>query len=232
MTKKLPETENRKRERGSPRARHRRLLLTLGLAGGLAVTAAAGAATGVFSVGETIRGGEPGPPEYRMRSDETVLATGSSPIAGTWRITAYRSEASESQPAGLPCIRLVLDEPPKGTPVIGSGFCGEVGGDFSASSVAVKGSSGEAELIIFGLAPSDADAVELVPEGERTVSARTRRGPATYRRGVVWAITVQPGPRRGQIEWRDGNGKAGAKRLDASGFYDRLEVMRKLQLQQ
>jgi hypothetical protein len=107
------------------------------LASVLVVATAAAGGSGMLSPGDVILGAEPtGPPENRQGMDETVLATGTTPIAGPWRITGYKSDGAIAngevvEPAGLPCVRLMLSAPPEGTPYGGRGFCGERGQDLA-----------------------------------------------------------------------------------------------------
>jgi len=211
-----------------PGRRLSRVALALVVAGCVAGAGAAAAASGVLSVGDVISAGEPStPPEHELSVDETVLATGSTPVAGPWRMTTHQSEQSGGQPAGLPCIRLVLTDPPKGTPLGGSGFCGEVGQGFGAVSLPVVTDSGEAELLILGQAPEGAAAVRLTSADGATVRVATREGGAAYEGGDVFVMIVPPGMDQGELTYLDQDGTAGSKSIDASGFFDRLQAVQK-----
>jgi hypothetical protein len=232
LGKELERVTQRRGVLGGLRGRVRRggrKTFALALAGVFVAAGAAGATTGALSVGDVIPGGDPAPPpENRLSVDETVLATGAAPVAGPWRMTAYASEQSEGQPAGLPCVRLVLTNPPKGTPLAGSGFCGEVGDDFGAASLPVINSSGQAVLLIFGIAPEKAATVELAAAGGAETRTQTQDGVGDARRGDVFVLVVPPGSHQGELRWLDEKGEPGAKQLDASGFFDRLESVQRL----
>ena len=195
----------------------------------MVAAAAASAVSGIFSVGDVLRGDDPARPPG-LTVDETVLATGSAPVAGRWVMTGYESEASEGQPAGLPCVRLSLMEPPRGTPITSSGVCGEVAGDFGGASLPVKdvAGSGRAELLIFGRAPEAASEVQLNADGDRKIAVPVRRGPPSDPGSRVWVMTVSSDLTRGEVEWRNEARAPSAKRLDASGYFDRLEAIKKV----
>jgi hypothetical protein len=207
---------------GGKRRRGAILVAALGLSG----VGAAGATTGILSVGDVIPAGEPSPGNpNQLRVDETVLAKGTASIAGPWHLTAHTSEESGGQPGGLPCIRLVLLQPPSGTPIDSSGFCGDVGQDFGAVSLPVVDGAGEAELLVLGLAPEDAATVRVRSGTGDTAQATTREGPPSFSRGDLFVLTAREIPDQGELVAVDRSGRVNAKRLDISGFADRFDAV-------
>jgi hypothetical protein len=180
----------------------------LALMGGLVVAVAgAGAATGLLSVGDVVPGGgKPGPPAYGMAVGETIVATGTSPVAGPWRLGAYASEGMQFEgevleAQGTPCLRLVLSAPPAGTPLAATALCGGSGEktSFAGSSLPVTANSGESEALLFGTAPETSESVVFTGDGAR-ISAPTTEGPAGAP-GDVWVIPVPPGIRHARVTW-------------------------------
>jgi hypothetical protein len=194
----------------------------------LAAATTAGAASGVLDVGSVIPGGKPtGPPENRLDVDETILAKGTDPVAGPWQIRSYKSKGmgvyhgEVLEPAGLPCIRLVLIDPPVGTLLTGSGFCGEAGkGGFDIADVPVRDSSGRVVVLLFGHAPEDAAGVELTAGGGTRIRVNTLEGPADVP-GDVWQITTPPDLESARVDWLHADGRAAGADLDASIHLDR-----------
>jgi hypothetical protein len=196
-----------------------------------AIGAAAAAATGVLSTGAVIRAGKPsGPPENRKRVSQTVLAQGTSPVAGPWRITVYGSEGLADdgevlEPRGLPCVELALTDPPV-TPSIASSFCGnEIPTEFMASSLGVGDGMGHGELILYGTVPEEATTVTLVGDGATRIPAQLFDGPDGYG-GDVWAVSVGRELKRAMIRWTRADGKAGAPSRDVTDSFDRLGYFR------
>jgi hypothetical protein len=141
-----------------------------------------------------------------MAVSETIVATGTSPIAGPWRLGAYASEGMSHdgevlEERGTPCLRLMLSVPPAGTPIAGSGFCGKTA--FAGSSLAVAGKSGETEALLFGTAPEASESVEFTGDGTR-IGAPTHEGPAGVP-GDFWVIPVPRGVRDAQVAWYGAN---------------------------
>jgi hypothetical protein len=214
-------------------------MLVAGVCAVLFLAVAGAAVGGVFSddeVGTVVAGGAPsGPPDFRQPVDETVLAAGSLPIGGRWRLTSYESartmhDGVEVEPAGLPCMRLMLASPPPGTPFAGRGHCGERGeGGFSVSSLAVRdAASGRTEVVLFGAAPETATAVRLSVGDEVSAAVNVQPGPDGFA-GDVWVMPVDPGkvPRSAEVHWigRNGglSGRALAPGVDAQGQLSALE---------
>lgn len=204
--------------------RRRRYVLLLCVGAAAFLASAAVAVGGMFSgdeAGTRIPGGSPsGPPEFRQVSDETVLASGSLPVAGRWRLTAYDSEGTvedgvEVEPAGLSCVRLMLAAPPHGTPFAGRGFCGQRGqGGFSVASLAVRDDMSDAtEVVLFGHAPEGATAVRLIAQGGDAVATNTRDAYDGFA-GDVWAMAVDPEAAiHGEVEWIGKDGRVDGTRL-------------------
>jgi hypothetical protein len=165
---------------------------------------------GQRSVGTTIRGDEPAAPGHPATGNpETVLATGSSPIAGRWQITELASQAINDdgevvQPKGLPCVKLLLLDPPPGVGLVGSSQCGMPPGDLEVMSLPVPdGASGKVEVILWGRVAEGTGSVELSAEGASPIRVAPEPGPADFA-GDVWAVAASP-----DLE------KASVRRLDA-----------------
>lgn len=205
-----------------------RWILAAAVAAGLLVAGVAVAATGVLAPGGEIAGDEPpAPGQPPTGFEETVLATGSTPIAGPWQITSHESQeivdAGEVvQPAGLPCLRILLRTPPRqGTPIPGAGYCGEAGVDgFNVASVPASDGEGDIEVILWGPAPEEAATVQLVADGGRTMKADTYEGPPDFT-GDVWVMAVPHTLGHAQVVWLDKAGREGGPRLDASSDLER-----------
>jgi hypothetical protein len=125
-----------------------------------------------------------------------VVARGSSPVGGRWRLEAYRNRRA------LPCIRLTLLAPPTGGP-IASGQCGRFARapGFGYSSLLVSDLHGRAEHLIFGRAPRRAAFVRMTaPGGLRTV-VPTRPGPKGTR-SDFWLIVAPAVHGEATLRWR------------------------------
>lgn len=196
------------------------LLLSLAAAG------IAGAATGILPVGTVIEGDEQGDSPDRLAVDETVLANGTTPVGGPWQITSYASEGVTDQgtvvePEGLPCIRFMLTNPPSGTPLRGSGFCGEARNDgVSIGSVPVRGPDGNIELILFGEAPEQASVIEVARSNGPTLEGATHRGPKGSR--SYWVVALPEDTEDPLVSWRGQDGQGSTSPQDASMHLDRL----------
>jgi hypothetical protein len=209
--------------------------LTLAFVGALLMATAAGAAAGVLSVGSVIPGGGDSGFEHDAASPEqTVLATGTTPVGGPWQLTTYRSEGivddqgHVAEAKGLPCIRFLLTGPPPRNPINGSAFCLAPGKpDFNASSIPVLDeSSGQNELIVYGFAPRNAAGVQLTAADGKTIRSDIEPGVPKFP-GNVWVIAAPPGLEAAELDWVDRSGnRAGANR-DASRHFHRLEAVTK-----
>lgn len=208
--------------------RRGRGVVVAAVVGALVVAGAAAAATDVLSVGSVIPGGEPsGPPEHRLPVAETVVAKGSSPVAGQWRLTSHEGQGTVDngevvEPAGLPCIRLLLVNPPPGSPLDGSGYCGEVEGDFTVAAVPVFDErASRSELLLFGPAPEEATAVELTGDDGVKIRVDAFDGPSGYD-GDAWVIAAPPGVKNAKVTWIGENDDAVGDSVDASSQFARV----------
>lgn len=215
--------------------RRSRLALAAGVVGLLILAGGAVAATGVLSPGDVIPGGDPAPPpQSRLAVPETVLLTGTSDVVGPYRLTAYQSEPSKAEAAGQPCIRLLLTEPAKRTPLAASGFCGDPGkSGLSAASLPALDDNGNVTLFAFGRSPEGTSAVDLNltgNAGEKTISTKPVPSQAEFVSGDVWVMEVPTnGYNGGTVSYTDSNGNPVPTTTDASGFFDRARSVEKLQ---
>jgi hypothetical protein len=170
----------------------------------------------VLPVGSVIEGGADREFAHNGASPEqTVLATGTTPVGGPWQLTTYRSEGIVDdqgelvEAKGLPCIRLLLTSPPPTNAINGSAFCLAPGkAKFNASSIpVVDESSGKKELIVYGFAPRHAAAVELALSNGGRIRSDTAPGRTTFP-GTVWVIAAPPDLETAELTWVDGDGTA------------------------
>jgi hypothetical protein len=169
-------------------------------------------------------GAVPSAPEYRQ-ADETVLALGSDPQVGRWRITSYSSaelnDAREVlQPAGLPCLKLLLSGA-SGRPVAGRSFCGARGSaGFAAATLPVVGRTGRPLNVVFGTAPGSSATVQLLSDGRAAQQAPVRQGPSGFRRHL-WMLVVPGDPpvHTATLGWR---------RAEGVGYEDTLDMTQEL----
>jgi hypothetical protein len=204
----------------------------LAVLAGVVSLAATGVAVagGVFSVGDVIPAGAPtgGVDAPRADVEQRVVAEGSTPVGGSWWITSYESErlldsrGGEMQPAGLPCLSLILRDPPEGTRMVRRWFCGERGEDgFNAAGLPVNAPGGS-EVILFGQAPERASVVEFAGAGGQRIRARTHSGPPGVQ-GDLWVIPVPAtdATQDGEVAWAsEVHGQTGV-RLDVSSDLNR-----------
>jgi hypothetical protein len=148
-------------------------------------------------------------------SAPTVVASGSTPVAGPWRMIAYESERGVAkgdvyEPEGLPCMKVRLLDPPAGT-ASASGSCGVMPKypGFTRGQTRVPATVGTPprELIMYGRAPAKADAVE-VAAGGKTTATDTIPAP----RGIPGRFWLLAGPpedfANGRVYWVDHDGGA------------------------
>jgi hypothetical protein len=169
------------------------------LAGGAAAVASGGAREDRVLPAETPAGGQ-------EVIDESVVAHGSSPVAGPWEVTTYKDKD------GLPCLRLMLTEAV--TPISGSGWCGESDRDFLVSGLPVTTLDGQAELILFGVAPAAAMGVELIP-GD---AVRADVDDSLTAFGKPWVIARPVDSPAAEIGWLDEHGQRHDLRNVSSEF--------------
>jgi hypothetical protein len=171
------------------------------------------AAAGGLSVGSILPGDEtPEPPAYRQ-SDETVVALGSDPRVGRWRIVTYQSpelvdRGEVIQPAGLPCLKLVLLDASTGALLGARSYCGERGsGGLAGASLPVRDSAGRVFTLVFGEAPEQAAAVTLVDSNGKNRSAELYEGPPSADSDFwVHVMERSDAAERTWIEWNDSDG--------------------------
>lgn len=169
----------------------------------------------------------PAPDTAVVDASETVLARGSSAIAGRWQLTAYESRASAGQPAGLPCVRLELTDPQDVSPHTGSGFCGEMSGDFGASSMPIANGDGSVATLVFGRVPSGTQAVALTSHDE-SIRASTYDGQPSALKGDAFVMEVPASTTEGSLIPQGASGRIGTKTIDVTSLVDRLGWMKKL----
>ena len=187
---------------------------------GTAVVAVGG--DGRRPVGSTIRGDEAAAPGYPATGEpETVLATGSSPIAGRWQITEFASPAITDngdivQPEGLQCVKLLLLDPPPGVGLVGSSQCGRPRGDLEVMSLPVPdGASGELEVILWGRVAEGTAAVEISAEGASPIRVTPEPGPPDFAPNV-WAVTAPPDLRKASVSRLDNQHRRIGPPVDAT----------------
>jgi hypothetical protein len=175
----------------------------LALAGALLATAGAGAATGVLDVGTVFRGeGFDGGGAGAAATDETVVATGTTPVAGRWQLTVFESKETRVggevvEPAGLTCLKLRLPDP-QGQRFGGGGFCGDTS-QFTATFLASPDPAARGQVLIFGWAPEEAAAVQLSAAGVPAIRA-VLQGPPDVP-GDFFLIAAPPGLKNARVDW-------------------------------
>jgi len=168
------------------------------------------------------------PPVGPDKGPATVLAKGASEIAGPWELRAYTSDESASQPAGLPCLQLVLSSPPAGTPIDASDFCGELKEGFGAGSLPVVDPRGESQLLIFGLTPERTADVRLADDGGQVSRASKYEAPSSFSRGDVFVLVTRRAVMAGTLQALGVDGRDIAPARDAGGCFDQLQAMQRI----
>lgn len=198
---------------------------------GTAVVALGG--DGLRPVGTTIRGDEPAGPRYPATGvPETVLATGSSPIAGRWQISEYASQPITDngdvvQPEGLPCVKLLLLDPPPSVGLVGSSQCGRPRGDLEVMSLPVPDSaSAKVEVILWGRVAEGTGAVELSAEGASSIRVAPEPGPADFA-DDVWAIATPPDLHKASVSRLDHQNRPIGPAVDAASDMARARTFAK-----
>ena len=155
---------------------------------GAAVVAIGG--DGRRPVGTHIPGDEPAAPGYPATGiPETVLATGSSPIAGRWQISEYASQA-------------IVDKGELVQGVVGNGPGGRPAGDLEVLSLPVPDASGKVEVILWGRVAEGTGAIELSAAGASPMHVAPEAGPADFA-GDVWAIATSPDVEKASVSRLD-----------------------------
>ena len=154
-----------------------------------------------------------GLPETGSRVSQTVLAEGTSPLAGPWRMTVVRwsegvvDDGEVLEPRGLPASSSTLTAPPV-TPDSASSFAERFSAEFMASSLGVGDGKEHAELILYGTAPEATASVTssgTAPGGSRR---RCFDGPKPRRR-ISGLFPWPAGLKRATVRWTCVDGSAG-----------------------
>lgn len=187
------------------------------------VVGAAGAATGIVPVGGEIEGGtDTENAREHGNDDQQVVARGTSPVAGPWRLTALKKSADENSPEG-DCLQLLLIEPPKGSPISATILCQDVGeSEFRVDTApAIDVETGRSEIMLFGSSPTATESVELASGGE-TLRVKTTETP-TRSGGRPWLIVAPPDLKTAKLVALD---QAGAEvaTIDAARYLDQLAI--------
>jgi hypothetical protein len=176
---------------------------------------------GGLSVGTILPGDEtPGPPGYRQ-TDETVVALGSDPRVGNWRIVTYASpelvdRGEVLQPEGLPCLKLALSDAALGHLIAGRSYCGEHGnGGLAAATLPVQTPNGRVLTFLFGQAPEKAAAVKVASSAGWARGVQLHEGPATVE-GDFWLDVMPHGTSAAEtwVEWAGSDGSRVGERVD------------------
>jgi hypothetical protein len=178
-----------------------RRTVVLALLGAAILAAGAGAATGLLQIGSVFEDQGFTGAAHREVVKETLLAKGTTPGAGRWRISTFETRR------GVRCLKLSLPDS-RAHSVPGprsSGYCGAVAG-FSAfthgrSAAAAK----HGRLLLFGRAPGGAREVELTADGGQTITARTQSG-AHDISGSHWFLPAPPRLDHPTLRWIDAAG--------------------------
>jgi hypothetical protein len=143
-----------------------------------------------------------------------LVAKGTAPVAGPWRMTIYESRGSVSdegdlyEPEGLPGIQLSLPDPPDGMPrsSAGSGLIRNAPG-FSRGQYTIRAGQGTIkdkvkEILVYGRAPERADYVRIAAPGRIRLLVKTRESPPGVP-GRFWFVATSPKLRSGHMRWID-----------------------------
>jgi hypothetical protein len=169
------------------------------------------AATGLIPVGTQ----HESPAKDSGDSLHTVVASGSSPVAGKWRVERYRGgpvigpTGQVVRPAGAPCLALLIGGKAPDF-ARGSSICGgKLATDpFGYASYPIRDKqSGRNELLLYGWAPAGTETVRLSGPGGVELSARTQ-GPENVKQGY-WVITAPPLPSGGRLTTTGPGGTGG-----------------------
>lgn len=137
----------------------------------------------------------------------TVIVTGTSPISGPWQLQTYVQEE------GGRCIGVSLLHADPQDEVTWSGICPHTGGPplpvFIALATGVPPPPDQKEYLVYGRAPEEAVAVELVRDGEVAVRVGTSEGPDGVD-GDFYVMTLPPDLELdGVMRWIREDGQAG-----------------------
>ena len=220
MRESATEDENRPELRGNqatpgiPRSIRKGGVLLLAALAGLLVLGGAAAATGL--IGKVIPDQEKD--AHAGAGDEYLVATGSSPVAGGWRLSSLHHEAEDGARPG-DCLKLQLTSPPPGTAIHGTLLCQNEGeADFKANGLPVVNTvTGKAETLVFGAVPKVASSVVV-----RGTSARAELLAAPESPGDAWLVAIPSATNSAAISWtRDGQTR---DTLDAAPYLEQLRI--------
>jgi hypothetical protein len=149
---------------------------------------------------------------------EFVVATGSSPVAGGWRLTSLHHDAEDGAGPG-DCLKLALTSPPAGTASLGTLLCQREGeAKFKANGLpVVDTATGQAETLVFGAVPRDASSVMV-----RGSSARAELRAAPQSPGNAWLVAIPSSTKTAEISWTE-DGKT-RDTLDLAPYLDQLHI--------
>ena len=187
------------------RPRRRRLVAVAAVAGVLVLAGGAATAGGLFDEVGTVT------PESRQpqldglsyTSDRTVVATGRTPVAGSWRMTAAESDQGF-------CLGLEL--PDVAPQSMGEG-CGGRSGTLDVGSTG-GGDDLPDVLLVHGATPEQASAVRISAPGGFSQTAATHEGPATVAGDFFLVEIPRKGTRGAEITWLDQDGRAQAPAVE------------------
>jgi hypothetical protein len=136
-----------------------------------------------------------------------VIAAGTSPVSGPWELQTYEQED------GGRCIGVSLLHADPQEEVTWSGTCPHPGGSplpvFIAQAIGVPPTPDQKEFLVSGRAPEEADAVELVRDGEVAMRAPTLEGPDGVD-GDFYVMTLPPDLEEyGVMRWIGEDGRVG-----------------------
>ena len=161
------------------------------------------------------RGERPLDVSYRFEgpTGRVVVAKGTAPLTGPWRMTIYESRGSVTdegdlyEPEGLPGIELSLPDPRGSRPKRGggSGLIRNAPG-FSRGQTTLRAGQGSIKdkalgIVLYGRAPARADHVRIAAAGVRLL-VKTRKGPPGVP-GRFWFIATSHKLRNGHMRWVD-----------------------------
>jgi len=202
-------------------------VIALAVAAGFLSVGGAGAATGLLPVGTVIAGGSDPEDQYEHGpEDKTIVARGTSPVAGPWRLTSMRHQGNpETGEAPGDCLELLLTEPPEGTPIGATMLCQSLGESrFKADSVpVVNTSTGKAEALVFGSAREGVASVVLSTDRGEQDQARTTEAPWNFGASRPWVVVVRSDQSTARLRAIGGDGALRGE-LDATTYLEQLAI--------
>jgi len=187
----------------------RRRSLALALVGALLLTAAAGAATGLLPIGSVFEGD--GFHDGARKVNETVVANGTAPKSGPWRITAFETER------GVSCLKLELLDVAAGSRngPRSSGYCGHIGATEAFGHGTAEAGDRRGEIILFGRAPDGARAVKLTGANGVAITMPTQTASAGMP-GNYWLIAAPRGVEDASVRFLGADDRPQGAPIDVS----------------